>query len=299
MMLSAYKPHIIKGMCLFLAAMFFQGCIRENTDDCEATLSLYIKVENNAVNEIEHCKAYLFGINGLLQDVVDIDVSYIIEERPVPVQFQADSPPTVVVWANFNDTEEVAPLEIGTPLSEVALRMGRESDLAKQTGNLYYGMRELDSTPVQEIIIGSVVGRVSITARGISDISHIWETLSFELKTSYDGVNFNGIPLLNPVTLTPAEGELRTRNSDFATLTPVVLIAYPDVYTPVEEVKIAITSTSGDVIVSGVNVDVDGNPIIPYRGQNTNALIDLTNPALIEVHIRITDWETVEQWVIW
>ena len=122
--------------------------------------------------------------------------------------------------------------------------------------------------------------------------------LFFTITTSYSGYDFNATPVKRGAVIR-SEGVVGENGSDFVTLHPVIITLYPDKYAEGESVKVGLysRSNSGNTLITEAITDIDGNLIVPHADRSTNVLIGVTSQGLIEVHVKVTDWDTIEQWL--
>lgn len=295
---------------LFLLPILLHGCIWGNGCepgcDCEKRAELYIDVQASAdpgstADDINSATAYFFSPTGRLDSIINLNVNeVIVEGRPIIVNYGENEPPIVVIWSNLNGTEQTSSFVVGSDITDMRLSMGVDAGYALSVGNLYYGIRTMNTDPIQRLPILPQSGRLSITTRGLTNISSIWQDLYYTVETAYSGYNAYANPQREDATLRSG-GVISGSRSDFVTSQPLVLTLYPPQFDDDEAIRVRLhqTTATGETVLAEVNMDVEGNLIVPHAGRNTNVLIELDQQGDMVIYVRITNWDVIEQWVDW
>lgn len=304
--ICSFWLQIVRLACFIIVGpTLFTGCVRDGFTDCLLNVDLHIRLQLDSENtrlsqEIENVKVYVFDDMELLDSIIEVDVADIIEGQPLKLKYWMSKPPTVVVWANFNGTEQFSSQAKGMSLSEMWVKMGGTMDNALPTGALFYGIRHLNDDLVQEVVATSHVGRISITARGFQNLPEVAPDLFFALSTLYNGYDFNAVPLKEDVIVT-SNGVISGDGYDYVTPEPVNLTLFPTDYWGIVAVRVQLRrkTDTGSVLMVEAVTDENGRRILQRPGRNTNVLLRVTEQGNVEVVIKVTEWDTIEQWAEW
>lgn len=289
------------------------GCIFDSDDDCTCPTQalVYISVAegqgqssatyDNEKGLVDSVIVFIYDKESKLHRIVKLTREEIENRTPIEITIRKGSHPQVVVWGNLEGAEEVSKIVSGQMLSSPSINMRQNGDYATPTDNLYYGYKVLTDENVQEVKISTWVGRVSITARGIENLTDSTSHYYYIIESAYAGYDFYGRPLAGNVSLKVNAHAEANQQEELLVHQPINLVAYPTTPGSRQPMKIKLykKTPDGDVLITQVNMDNEGNKIITHPGENTNILIDFSDNANLNVYFKLTPWEQIYQWAWW
>lgn len=301
---------------LLLITLICTSCIREGEEECYTTALIYIDVvESNLQSptyaydpgHVQQATVYIFASDLQLERIVNLSRRELEERTPIEVTFRNEQPPKVVVWGNLNGSQQVTELVPAvSSITDGLVKMIKQGNYWLSPDELFYGMRNLTTEPVQQIPVTSWVGRIRVSVRGIEDVANNAGDYFFTISSKYDGYNFYGesqpgeVLLRIDATSGGSGGNSATRQEELLVHEPANLICYPQDVQQSQTIGVSVykQTPAGPELIATADRDVDGNRIVTRHGENTNVLIDLRKGD-INVYLKMTDWDYIEQWTLW
>lgn len=300
-----FRSHMILPAALLVSLL--SGCVCEDPPPaCPTRHELYIRVAHSPADdvgtlpgaEMDTATLFVFDDREILQDVIRIDRETLANGIPVDIPYRCASNPRVVVWGNLDHSVTTTPVLGETSLDDLRVTMSNDGEYAGIPDNLYYATRILTTDPVQYVVLNPAMGRLTITVKGLE--REAGEHYFFLIRTQIGGYDF----LRTPV---PANETIRLdaiRNETTGDLTSgkaVPMFVYPVNHDSLKPVKVSLyrQEADGNHLISETDIDNKLLEIIPHPGECENILMDFRVTGDFGVHIRVTDWDVVEQWKDW
>lgn len=304
----------IERIISLISLIFLQaGCIREDLESCPAsiTTNLYITVQEKGevpenVTQVDRAILYLFDRNGAYDRQIGLSEVEISGQLPVSVSYEPDNIPYAIVWGNIKERTVVSDFAPGTSMEQIILSLEQESDgYSQQPDDLFFGMKRLNGTEKEEVIILPKTGRINITVKGLPDNKQ-GESYYFSANSQYSSYNLMGTPVYGSSNMRL----MASFNKQHDLVTPQ---SYNLIHYPLSAAKLAVNDNealrlelykkipgeSEDNLLISANKDQAGNYLIPQPGKTMNVLIYFTQNGNAEVTVMITAWDEVYQWTEW
>lgn len=306
-----FKYHIGNKSHWFIIglAILLSSCVRRGLDLCNVETQVYVRTytdrqfgKSTGITSISAAHAYIFDSKGKFLYKIELDEQHIVNQQPFTVSYQSYDRPWVVIWVNEDAKDNITdPSSSHHTLTHPAVTVAQESDYALPPDNLFWGMEQLDDSPVKEVIISPKNARTAITVRGISG-NNTADDYRITIEEHYKGYQFGGTPLKGDIVVT-APG-MFTAQHELVTPEAINIIHYPvkDNGQNINEyinVKLLKKGSDKETLIAEVTEDLSGNKIIPQPGKTTNILIDISNKDQLIIYIEITDWNEIHQWTEW
>lgn len=276
------------------------GCVNEDRDDCEYESLIYIVVETentDFVTQLDGATLYLFDSNGAFLRTIPVSGADIAGNVPIPITYDRDDIPWVVVWGNLSTGEHIImPTSLQTMENIYVSMVSGADGYTLPADNLFYGMKRLSGESVERVVVTPKTGTIAITVMGLADVS---SSYYFTIHSSYDHYDCFGTPIAGDVLMyIPGIFEGTT----LVSAQPCHLFHFPPSTTEEETLIVnvyRINSGTGEIqLLTTVNVDMDGNPIRIEREKTTNVLIYFIMGDL-RVTVEVTEWGRIHQWEHW
>lgn len=267
------------------------GCVCENPPPpCPTRHELYISVAGGDVSsdtEVDTATIFVFDDRDVSQDVIHIDRETLANGKPVYIPYRCASHPRVVVWGNLDHSVTTTSVIGETSLDDLRVTMSNDGEYSGILDNLYYTTLILTAEPVQYVDLEPAMGRLSITTKGLdSDASGHYYFLRTPVPAS-EAIRLNAVR--NETT-----GDLTSGGA-------VPMFVYPVDHDSLKPVKVSLyrQEADGNHLIGETDIDNKLLEIIPHPGECENILMDFRGAGDINIHIRVTDWDVVEQWKDW
>lgn len=300
------KSRLYRGLIAAFAVTVLTACIRDGRPECDSIYELYIEVARavpsaqpaEPAGPVDTAVLYIFDGSGRLRETRGVGRGVLDGGEPVTVSYRGSDRPKAVVWGNLKDGVTTTPAAEGAVMEEmsVAMRMGRE--YAYIPDELYYGAENLTAEGRQYVEIAPAMGRLTLTARGIG--RETGERYFFTVETQVRGYDFLRAPVAGQCSLR-IEAVRSADKGDLVNLEPIPMFTYPSDHDGAEPLKVSLFREKGGVAYLLARTDKDDKflDIIPQEGQCVNVMMDFRAGGRLNVDIRITDWDVVEQWEDW
>lgn len=295
-----FRSHMILPAAMLVSLL--TGCVCEDPPPpCPIRHELYISIAGGDVSpdtEVDTATVFVFDDRDVLQDVIHIDRETLANGKPVYIPYRCAIHPRVVVWGNLDHSVTTTPVLGETSLDDLRVTMSNDGEYAGIPDNLYYTTRILTAEPVQYVDLEPAMGRLSITTRGLDNDAN--GSYFFVIETQIGGYDF----LRTPVPANEAIRVDAVRNETTGDLTSgeaVPMFVYPVDHDSLKSVKLSLyrQEADGNHLIGETDIDNKLLEIIPHPGECENILMDFRGAGDISIHIRVTDWDVVEQWKDW
>ncbi len=281
----------ISGLPLYLLLLLIAsgGCMRDNTDGCEETVSFRLAVRgyDNAGQalgpaDITSVTLYTFDSDLYLIGIMEAQTG-----DEVIIEGLADEDIQVVGWGNLGDNSIVRDGDHRGEFT-VGLRADtRTTAYALPPDDLFHGQvtlsRERDEA-VSELPLYRRTGSLSVTIKGLrSYAGYDDDNYTAVVGETWSAIGFDGT-LQGEKTNYRAEGGFD--GGDTWRAAPFNLLPEPD--------GVAIHIYHGQDEVIRLAEDRSGKPFAIHEGLQTNVLIDLT--VSVNVNTTWTDWGSEVIW---
>lgn len=301
----------IKVLILLLLALGQTGCIREGLEECNEEYFVTIKVVDAITGEdittsgkVSYADLFIFDADEKYRCTLRADSNQIRRKIPVSITLENSDHCWISVWGNLDGDRHAVRLEDSNALdnSTVSTFVEEGANQSQTPGDLFFGIAQIGKslkspTRNEEIVISRKNARMYLTVRGLPDL-HKAEDYYFTIHLNDNGYNFRGIPFPNEMVI--KQNGAMLANNDFVSLSPFNLVHTDETredYATVCLYKRAGAEYGEDILIANINSDLNGNPIVLPVGRTANLLVDLRQE--ISVHIKVTPWDEIEQWVEW
>lgn len=288
------------------AVCLLSGCIREKLPACTTRHEIYIRVAPAEIGGAEDLSAagvdtatlFVFDDRNVLREMTGIDGDALAGDAPVEIRYCGTCHPKAVVWGNLETSAASVPVVGQTHLEDLRLTMRTDGEYAAVPDNLYYGSRELTDDRVQYILIRPAMGRLAITVRGL--VPQAGERYFFLVETQIGGYDFRRTPLPECRVLR-LDAARRGTSGDLTSGEAVPLFVYPEEHDGIEPLHVSLyrLRSDGAHLVGQTDIDDKALEIVPRAGQCVNVMMDFRGTGGVDIAIRVTDWDVVEQWEDW
>lgn len=295
-----------RGLLAAFAVSLLWGCIHEDMPPCATTHALYICVDTSGTDfpeepplqTVDTAALFVFDGQGILRDYTGIGRAALANGEPVEIRYCGSCRPRVVAWGNLETCAVTLPVVDETTFGDFRVCMRSDGAYAAVPDNLYYGIRELTCETTQYILITPAMGRLTITARGLS--REAGESYFFLVETQVDGYDFLRRPLRGKRVL-QLDASRRENTGDLTTGAAVPLFAYPEEHDFLAPLRVLLyrRRKDGAQLVGQTDFDDKSGEIIPHAGRCVHVMMDFRAAAGIRVDIRISEWGVVELWEDW
>lgn len=295
-----FRSHMILPAAMLVSLL--TGCVCEDPPPpCPIRHELYISIADGDVSpdiQVDTATVFVFDDRDVLQDVIHIDLETLVNGKPVYIPYRCAIHPRVVVWGNLDHSVTTTPVLGETSLDDLRVTMSNDGEYAGIPDNLYYTTRILTAEPVQYVDLEPAMGRLSITTRGLDNDAS--GSYFFVIETQIGGYDF----LRTPVPENEAIRVDAVRNETTGDLTSgeaLPMFVYPVDHDSLKSVKLSLyrQEADGNHLIGETDIDNKLLEIIPHPGECENILMDFRGAGDISIHIRVTDWDVVEQWKDW
>lgn len=320
------KIGYFKSLALSLAVLLLAaGCVNETLEECppepgvdDIRQLLYLRITDGATRGditdteyLDDIMVYLFDRNEHLVDTIPYTTSMIRRGVPVDLTDRNMAGGYVSVWANIGNSIEVTPAVMGIDIDDMEMSIlanDSRADFFLCPGDMFFGYDKIAFTPVDELTEADTVwierknSRLNITVRGLPDNENAG-AYYFRIESLYSAYNFEGTPLLEPRNIWE-DGDF-DGNGDYVSPEPYIMIhnAADHPYSDTNRVVVDLyrmAGTRADTLLASADRDTAGQYILLEKGKTTNVLIILEpQTGEVEVHMQITPWDEIHQWVIW
>lgn len=286
-----------------LSVNLLTGCIRDNLPSCTTLHELYVRVAPPEPDElpagaVDTAALFVFDGADLLLEVIGIGRTALVEGDPVEIRSCGPCRPRVVAWGNLRTSPVPRPVPGVTHLNDLRIIMPAGGEHAPVPDNLYYGRRALTDERIQTVVIRPAMGRLTVTARGLS--REEGERYFFRVETQIEGYDFRRTPLPG-IRVLRLDAVRREPSGDLASGEAVPLFAYPEENDAIEPLQVSLyrLADDGAHLVGQTDLDDKLLKIIPQAGRCVNVMMDFRSAGGIGIDIRITDWDVIELWENW
>lgn len=298
----------IRTIVLLLLILGQTSCIREDLQECEEEYFVTIKVVDvltgediTASGEVSYADLFVFDADEQYRYTVRADSNQIRQRIPIPITLENINHYWLSVWGNLDGNQYITKLEPSNTLdnSTVSASVKEGENQSQTQGDLFFGIAQIDKSPIrnEEIIISRKNARMYLTVRGLP-VLHKAVDYYFTIHLNNNGYNFKGTPVPNAIVI--KQNGITLANNDFVSPSSFNLIhtgSSREDYATVNLYKRSDAEYGEDILITSINSDLNGNPIVLPAGRTTNLLIDLRQG--ISVHVKISPWDKTEQWVEW
>lgn len=304
------KTILPRLLMLTLVLISVSGCV-DDGENCFTKALVYISVgeeqsrvsgfTGGEVSEVDNAIVYIFGEDSRLERVVTLTGEDIANRTPIEVMLYKGHHPQVVVWGNLKNPQEVSEPVPGLRLSDARVRMLEKDGYTLPADKFYYGFKQLVDENVQEVVITTWVGSVSITVCGIENAMNNAGNYYFTIESRYDSYDFYGQPQAGNALLKVDAEAGSYQQEELLFHQPVNLVAYPTISGERQPIYVRLYEkrSEGDILIASVDRDMEGNEIVTHSGENTNVLLDFRDNDEMNVYIKFTPWNYIYQWVWW
>ncbi|MDL2231173.1 FimB/Mfa2 family fimbrial subunit [Porphyromonadaceae bacterium OttesenSCG-928-L07] len=300
------KTGIITAIILSLFMSY--ACIDEDMENCPVESVLYIKIVETTTREditssgeVDAIDLFVFDQEGNYLESISLTQEQIRQQEAIRIKHAKNQQALqIAAWGNLSEKEVVSEISSTDKLDNLTISLITQTDgYTLPPDNLFYGIKSLNTRNSvdldSEMTIFRKNARVYISVRGLPAESED-EDYFFKIRHSYNGYTFKGEPTYKVISL--KESGYFMKNSDYVTRTPVNLIHSGNSSLNNDGVAIYLLDKKENIWAEAKQ-DMEGGPILLKPGTTTNVLIDLDAQEGMNVHIKITDWNEVHQWVNW
>lgn len=289
------------------------SCVFEDTESCDTEIAikkttLSVSVFNAAGQNITttgvagDVHLFVFDDNQKFVDEIIVKSIEIQNNTPITIGYKDVTNYWVVAWGNLNSKQKVTQLTKGMSIEEGLVQLEKNVEgYAINPDDLFWGIQFCPSsqtkagvdTKTENITLEMrrMTARMAITVIGLNPQLNDYRFIIS--GSNEDTYTFNGNLVGSPIAY--KEDGMFDPNSNFVSLLPFSMF-------PLTEGDYNTISIyqGNNLIVSVHTNSVNGANIVPIVGVTNNILIDLTGQLTeMEATIKVSDWNTVHQWVEW
>lgn len=284
---------------LLMLAVLVSSCIKEDLDAC---YKLTLKVENakgdditTLDGEVKSALLFVYDENGKLLEKRSLDEAFITSRKEILLDYPANKNLHIVAWGNAEEGNQE--LKESDELSQLAITLKSQNDLAQSPDRLYYGNKDVTtvgngtvSGGDQEIVIRCKVGTITMETIGLENVKRLkglksTTGLNFYMDRTLNTFNAEGTLVGDSVYYNPDNQTKAATPADIETIDPNNVVAG-------ENLTFRLNLGGNNEYTR--TTDDDNKPFATAIENNTHVQFIFGEDGTLSVKVKVTPWGVVD-----